>query len=192
MQKICVANHFFAKICFRKNISAMIQEEVFTEGIQTIETDYETERGKPMPSINHSVIQIKLGTALQNHYGKKFTIGSETDLDLPKATRPTVPDISIFEKRTLRLSRDIIKMKEPPLTTIEILCPSQILDDVRENIFDYYFPAGVKSAWIIIPGARTVSIYTPDEKFKTYSSGKFTDPATDITLDIDEVFEDME
>ncbi len=168
----------------------MYKEEIPIESL-TIETDYETERGKPMPSINHSVIQLNIGVALRLHYGKKYTIGLEVDLDLPNAQRPTVPDIAIFTKRELTLSKDIVKMKEAPLTAIEILSPSQRIDDVKDKIFENYFPAGVKSAWLIIPSARTVSIYMPDEKFKTYASGKFTDPTNGITLDLDEVFEGL-
>ncbi len=152
-------------------------------------TDYETERNKPMPSLNHSQIQLNVGFALRTHYRKKYSIVTEVDLELPKSSRPTVPDISIFAKRELLLSKDVLKVKEPPLTTIEILSPKQDLESVKNKIFENYFPAGVKSAWIVVPTTRTVSIFTPDEKFVTYADGKFTDPATGITLDIDEVFE---
>jgi len=84
-----------------------------------------------------------------------------------------------------------MKVKEPPLTTIEILSPMQRLEEVKNKILDNYFPAGVKSAWLIIPTARTVSVYTSDEKFVTYASGKISDSVTGITLHIDEVFEDL-
>ena len=145
-----------------------------------------------MPSLNHSIIQLNIGVALRNNYGLKFTIGSEVDLDLPNAQRPTVPDIAIFTKREMSLSKDLVRVKEPPLTAIEILSPSQRIDDLKDKIFENYFPAGVKSAWLVIPSARTVSIYTADEKFKTYATGKFTDPSNKITLDLDEVFEGLE
>lgn len=158
---------------------------------QVFISDYELERGKPIPSLNHSIIQTYLVVILRINFGKAFTIGSKVDLDLPNTQRPTVPDIAIFSKRELALSKDVVKVKEAPLTAIEILSPSQRIEDVKDKIFQNYFPAGVKSAWLIIPTARTVSIYTPDEKFKTYATGKFTDPTNDITLDIDDVFEGL-
>ena len=155
-------------------------------------SDYETERNKPMPSLNHAALQLKIGYMLYAHYSEKFTFGSETDLQLPNAKRATVPDISIFKKRKLSLSNDIQKIEEPPLTTIEIISPKQDLDSVKEKIFENYFPAGVLSAWVVVPTTRTVTIYSPDQKFVTYANGQFTDPATGITLDMDEVFEDLE
>ncbi|MEO1259870.1 MAG: Uma2 family endonuclease [Bacteroidota bacterium] len=173
-----------------------MKEDTFQDVVPTNEggysSDYETQRDKPMPSYNHSILQLKIGTLLYNYYGKEFTLGSETDLDLPNASRPTVPDISIFEKRKPSLSNDTLKVKEPPLTTIEILSPKQDLENVKDKIFNNYFPAGIKSAWVVVPTTRTVTIYTPDEKFVTYATGKFTDGATGIALDIDEVFEDLE
>ncbi len=171
---------------------AMFKEENILIESPTIETDYETERGKPMPSQNHGQIQLNVGASLRYRYKKQFSIMTEVELDLPNSLRPTVPDISIFPKRKMKLSRDVIRIVEPPVTTIEVLSPSQSVDEVKEKIFDNYFPAGVQSAWLIIPTSRTVSVYTPDEKFTTYASGKFTDPATGITMETDEVFEDLE
>ncbi|MEK7255092.1 MAG: Uma2 family endonuclease [Bacteroidota bacterium] len=174
---------------FREEIATI--DDVLVES-PTIETDYEIKRGKPMPSFNHAYVQSNTTTALRNKYKHQFTILPELDLDLPNATKPTVPDICIFPKREGNLSKDILKVKDPPLTTIEIVSPSQTLDEMKDKIFQNYFPAGVKSAWLIIPPARAVVIYTPDKKFKTYVSGEFTDPATGITLAVDEVFEDLE
>lgn len=155
------------------------------------EAGYETERGKPMPSINHSYIQANLIFALRLHFSQLFTIVSEVDLQLPNAKRPTVPDLAIFNKQVLTLSKDVTKVKDAPLTTIEILSPSQTIEELTEKIFENYFPAGVKSAWLVIPSARTVSIYTPDERFITYAAGKFTDPTNGISLEVDAVFEGL-
>ncbi len=153
---------------------------------------YEIERDKPMPSLNHGIIQIRLGTALQNHYGKQYEIAAEVELKLPKAIKPTIPDLCIFPKMQLKLSHDILKVETPPITTIEILSPKQPIEDVKEKILNNYFPAGVKSAWLVIPTTRTVSIYTPDEKFVSFANGTLTDPATGISLEIDEIFYGLE
>ena len=57
-----------------KIIMSDLREELAPTLLVTT-SDYETERGKPMPSINHSVIQANLIVALRLHYGKKYTIG---------------------------------------------------------------------------------------------------------------------
>lgn len=169
----------------------MLKDDVLIES-QAMETDYETERGKPMPSINHGQIQANLSAQLLSRYRKQYTIVPEVDLELPNAPWPTVPDLAIFFKKRLKLSKDISKVKDPPITVIEIVSPKQNLEDVKEKIFQNYFTAGIKSAWLIIPTARTVTIYTPDENFITYASGDFTDAVTGISLAIDDVFEDLE
>lgn len=155
-------------------------------------SQYEIERDKPMPSLNHGVIQVRLTFALMKYYEEKFNIAAEVELKLPKAIKPTVPDVSIFPKMQLKLSHDILKVETPPITTIEILSPKQPIEDVKEKILNNYFPAGVKSAWLVIPATRTVSIYTPDEKFVSFADGTLTDPATGIHLEIDEIFQGLE
>ena len=53
-------------------------------------SDYELERGKPMPSRNHSLIQIRLSYLLTKHFDELFSFLSEADLaSSPKAPRLT-------------------------------------------------------------------------------------------------------
>ncbi|MEQ1743781.1 MAG: hypothetical protein ABMA02_00005 [Saprospiraceae bacterium] len=55
----------------------------------TTRSDYEIERGKPMPSFNHGTIQANLLVALINRFRVKFRFTSETSLDL--AGWPSTP-----------------------------------------------------------------------------------------------------
>lgn len=152
-----------------------------------METDYEIERNKPMPSRNHGIIQARLIAALINHFLDRYELISEVDV-APPGVKPSVPDISIYPKKEVDLLEDEIKMTEPPITAIEILSPKQGIDDVKNKIFDIYFAAGVKSAWLIVPTLRSVHIFTPDRKYVTYTSGSLHDPVTGITLALDEFF----
>jgi Uma2 family endonuclease len=110
------------------------------ENVETVETlseevvsDYEKERGKPMPSFNHGIVQSKLIALLSAK--KQFTIGSEITLDLsPKAT----PDILIFNKRKANWQRDEKRVAEMPLTVIEILSGTQGMDDFEEKLARYF------------------------------------------------------
>lgn len=166
----------------------MLKEVVPTTANTSKVTDYETERDKPMPSYNHSLLQLKLGAALINAYSDRYQFHSELDLDLPNALRPTVPDICIFPKKPTDWLNDIIRVKEAPITTIEILSPMQNIEDIKNKIYLNYFPAGVLSAWLVIPSIQTISIYTPDGKINTFADGSLYDPNNGISLALSEIF----
>jgi len=151
-------------------------------------SQYEIERGKPMPSFNHSVLQMRLGTLLSIHYNDQYELLSEVDLDLPNAKKPTVPDLSITPKRKVDWLNDVLQVKEPPLTVIEILSPMQNIESVKNKIFENYFAAGVKSAWLVVPSLQTISVYTPDSKIATFSSGAVHDPVIGVTLQLEDIF----
>ena len=163
------------------------ESTVGTTAEASYEPDYETERNKPMPSLNHGALQMQLGASLFLKYANQFKIVSEVKLALP-SVKPAVPDISIFPKMPVDWLNDEIQVTEPPLTVIEILSPKQSIDDIKNKIFDIYFPGGVKSAWLVIPTVQSIHIFSPDRTFKTYTSGKLIDPVTGIELDMDKVF----
>ncbi|TAK43493.1 MAG: Uma2 family endonuclease, partial [Saprospiraceae bacterium] len=123
----------------------MMKDDVFTEEPRKVETDYETERNKPMPNIIHGTIQTKISVLLTIQYGDRFDFPNEVTLDTrPKAT---TPDICIYPKKNRSLKQVLAKETEMPLTTIEIQSPSQSPEDLVAKAWEYYFPAGVKSAW---------------------------------------------
>ncbi len=151
---------------------------------------YELERGKPMPSINHGIVQACLISELVSRYKDKYTVVSELSLDLP--TRPVTPDtvtpdISVYPKRTVDWLHDTLKMTDPPLLIIEILSPKQSLDDLVQKV-EGYFKDSVKSCWIVQPVIGLITIFTPDMKYKTFSSGPMEDPAMEIKVDLNDIF----
>ncbi len=92
--------------------------------------------------------------------------------------------------RELGKQPDVVKMNQMPLTTVEILSSTQSLSSIIQKIKQYYFPAGVKSAWVIIPELLAIVLYSPDkDDYEWFKSGKMTDPATGITVDVKEVFD---
>jgi Uma2 family endonuclease len=147
-------------------------------------SDYERERGKPMPSLNHGLVQAKLITLLSAL--KQFTVGSEITLDLsPKVT----PDILIFNKRKPNWQHDEKRVSEMPLTVIEILSGTQGLDNFDEKL-TRYFNAGIKSVWLVQPFIETIAIFLPNQKPKVFSTGELFDDATGIRLSLAEIFEE--
>lgn len=149
-------------------------------------SDYEIERGKPMPSLNHRIIQSNLCFAIQATYRKEYSVISELSVELNKG-RVVVPDLSIYPKKAYNGFQDEIKVTEPPITAIEILSPTQGTNEFGEK-FEAYFAAGLKSCWFVQPLVDTIFVITPDKNISVFHKGILTDPATGITLDLNDVF----
>ena len=145
---------------------------------------YEEERGKPMPSVNHSIIQMNLGLEFAKH--REFRVHSELDLEL--AGRKLTPDLSIYLREPLDVRHDIIRQTEPPLLAVEILSPMQGTYPVMEKV-EYYLKSGVKTCWVVNPPARTITIYSADGTDRTFIPGQqAVDPAIGIAADVTAVF----
>lgn len=149
-------------------------------------SDYEIERGKPMPSLNHSIIQANLIFELQFHYRQQYRIASEISLRLEGW--PSTPDIGIFPKMKVDFRRDKIQITEPPLGVIEIVSPSQSVQD-QYNKAVQYFEAGVRSVWLIIPPIQAIVVYASPDSYETFDAGMLTDKVLNISISVDKVFE---
>lgn len=149
-------------------------------------SDYETERGKPMPSFNHSAIQLNAGIALASRYRAKYRFTSETCLELEGWS--STPDVLIFPPTLLNLKADKIRVKESPLGIIEILSPTQSLNDLVDKA-DQYFEYGVKSCWIIIPSMGGVAIYSAPGKYTFFNENDLArDQVLGIEVPVAELF----
>jgi len=145
---------------------------------------YEEERGKPMPSLNHAVIQANLIIEFSKH--REFRVASELSLDLDG--RPLTPDLSVYQRKPIDVRHDIIRATEPPLITVEIFSPTQGSYEVMEKV-DAYLKSGVKTCWVVNPPTRTITIYAADGSEQTCLPGQqAVDPATGITADVTAVF----
>lgn len=144
-----------------------------------------------MPSLKHSLIQSEVIFLLKKDNTEKFTIASELSLDfMPKGA---TPDVCIYPKMDIDMNseEDVVKMTDPPITTIEILSPTQPLNTVISKIRQIYFTNGVKSSWVIIPSMKAVVLYLPDhdlDGYELFKSGEVKDPVTGITLKVDDIF----
>jgi Uma2 family endonuclease len=154
---------------------------------KTIEiSDYELERGKPMPSKLHGYIQLNLGTVLKVTYGEKFSLFSELSLKL--GTWESVPDISIFPKMTIDYSEDEVKVTETPLCTIEIISPSQGLPELFSKA-KQYFSCGVRSCWLVIPVFKNVYVFSSPTQYQIFRDTEtLDDPVIDVKLELSKVF----
>lgn len=164
---------------------------IFTEAVLEPEvelSEYEIERGKPMPNIIHGNIQIRLGSMLFIPYEDKFLFSSESSL---ATNPPTTPDICIYALRELRLREVEARETQMPITTIEIISPSQSLDELQDKAWDIYFPAGVQSAWLVVPELKAIQLLLPNGEMHLFHDMTLTDPVTGIQIEVGKVFKGL-
>ena len=148
--------------------------------------EYEEDREKPVPSVNHSRLQIRLSVALFQ-YEPEYTVLSELALEV--GGNRFTPDLCVYPKMEVNFQEDEVRMTEPPLLAVEIVSPTQSTQDVVDKISDM-LEADVGSCWLVQPATETDTIFTPGEKPSTVTSGTLTDPATEIEVEIDEIFDE--
>src|SRR2546428_1341296 len=110
---------------------------------------YEQERGKPMPSKNHGIVQTNITVEFAKH--KEYRVMSELSLELNG--RPLTPDLSVYPRRPVDFRHDTVCRTDPPLLVVEILSPTQGLLGVMDKI-EAYLQSGVKSCWVVNPPQR--------------------------------------
>jgi hypothetical protein len=62
-----------------------------------IASEYELERGKPIPSKNHGKLQMRIGHLMLDRYAQQYDVVSEATLEMPE--HPRVPDLAFFPAR---------------------------------------------------------------------------------------------
>lgn len=153
-------------------------------GVEAV-SEYEQERGKPMPSFNHGVVQANLVFLFKLNYGETHRTLSEVTL----ATEPTTtPDVAVYEKRDPNWAHDEVQVVEPPLMVIEILSTTQSLNELVDKT-QLYFTAGVKSCWLVLPTHKLVAVHTPNSDPKVFTEGTVNDPASKLSVTIEDIFQ---
>jgi Uma2 family endonuclease len=144
--------------------------------------EFETE---DVMSVNHSKIIHRLSVALDK-YNHEYEILPELELQLSMVK--CKPDICIYEHFPDDWENDILFYSKPPITAIEIQSPKQATTDLIDKMNLIYFPAGVKSVWLIIPVLQIVIIRTHDDKKYTFTEGNIKDPITSIEVPFSKIF----
>jgi Uma2 family endonuclease len=149
-------------------------------------SDYEIERGKPMPDKNHAMIQGRLMSRLDRYYGEKYTILTEINLDLP--TRERVPDLAIYPPLTFDPDNNEIRMVQRPLCAIEILSEMQSLNELSKKCGEY-FSAGIPSYWLVLPALKSIYVFHSRQDYTIFSyKNRLVDKVLDIELDLGDIF----
>jgi Uma2 family endonuclease len=144
-----------------------------------LKSEYEIERGKPMPSLNHSIVQGNVYFSLRQKYGTRFRLLPEIRLVLNDTE--LIPDLAIYNPIEFKAGEDKIRLTELPLGVIEILSPKQNLTDLLVKSHTY-FESGVKSYWLILPDLRSVYVFTSPNEYEVFVK---TDYLIDDVLNIE-------
>ncbi|MCA1964042.1 MAG: Uma2 family endonuclease [Prosthecobacter sp.] len=151
--------------------------------VKDVAAAYLQERGKPMPGPEHAYCQLNLGSEFKKSKG--FVALSELNLELEG--RRTVPDICLYTQEEWNSIRHQTWVTLPPRIAVEIISPSQTIEEMTGKINDL-LAAGVPSVWLLLPFARVITIFQKDAPLISATSGVLTDPATGISVNVDEVF----
>jgi Uma2 family endonuclease len=151
-----------------------------------LQSEYEIERGKPMPSRNHAYIQSKIIKLLDRKYADTYEGISELSLMVEGKER--VPDVLIYKNFEFRPGNDEVKVTEMPLAVVEILSPTQQLGDLIAKSY-LYFEAGIKSYWLVLPDLTTIYIFSAPHEYEPFvKKGTLKDTKLDIELDLEAIF----
>lgn len=149
-------------------------------------SDYETERGKPMPDRNHAIIQGRLMSRLDRTYGDRFSILPEINLDMPIKDR--VPDLAIYEPLLFDPNNNELSMLKPPLCAIEILSEMQNINVLMRKKQEY-FNIGILSYWLVLPSLRIIQVfYSVEDSVVFTHKDHLMDKMLNIELNLSEIF----
>jgi Uma2 family endonuclease len=162
-------------------------------------------------SLYHSSTQTNLANLLFND--DRFVVLIELSLDTGqidlsqfglKTKTEMIPDLCIYKRQpepkpkqpTLpkRLNTDILRVSKMPTLAIEVLAPSQSVNELLMK-FDGYFALGIQSCWLVMPALEEVKVYSQQSSYKTFDTQRdteVTDEVLDINLPIKKIFEKFE
>jgi len=157
--------------------------------------------GRDMPSKRHSMAQTNLTGLLYND--ERFTSFVELSLDASsidlnqfglKNKDELIPDISVYleppSDQDDGPGDDELRVTKMPDLAIEVLSPTQAINDLLKKI-KAYFAFGVKACWLVIPSLDEVRVFSQPRSYKTFDiqrDSEVIDEVMDIHLPIQNVF----
>jgi Uma2 family endonuclease len=147
---------------------------------------YEMERGKPIPSKNHAIVQGNIYFLLRQKYEPQYRFLPEVSIVVGGQER--IPDIAVYPPLDFSPGRDEVRLEEVPLSIVEILSPQQHLTDLIAKSYQY-FEAGIRSYWLVLPDLTTVYVFSSPDEYEVFAKkGVIKDPALGIELPVEAIF----
>jgi Uma2 family endonuclease len=149
---------------------------------------------KPMPQVQHSVIQKKLLLAIDPVLSDAGIGQTFPELRCVFGGRAVVPDVVIFEEANISYddNGDIVNaVSIAPDWTIEVLSPEQSTTRVLKNI-NHCLANGTQMGWLIDPNDRSIFVCMPDRTFQIIDEPTTVLPvpvfAAAIELTVEQIF----
>jgi len=136
-----------------------------------------------VPSYNHSYLAYRIGRLLDRE--EKFNIHIELALEINKAEY--VVDVAAYPRQPVDFLHDTIKVQTLPLLVVEIISPTQSVQEFVEKAEDYLC-AGIPACWLVIPPTKTIVVFHEITRPEAYSSGIFSEPALGIDMNVADIF----
>jgi Uma2 family endonuclease len=150
------------------------------------EYSYQFERNKSMPSKLHSIVQANLIFQLNLNFRDRFRVFSELTLAL--SGWESVPDICLFDMEKVDFWHDEIQITTPPLCSIEILSPTQSIQELITKS-EKYFQLGIKSCWLVIPSLKNIYVFHQPTEYSIFRENEvLNDQNLNISFNLSEVF----
>ena len=149
-------------------------------------SQYEIERGKPMPTLIHGAIQANLIIQLGVKYANQYRVASEVTLN----TKPdgSTPDLVLYPAAELDYKNDPSRRLDAPLLTIEIQSPSQTTKEMVAKLEPYFY-FGVTSCWIVVPDFRAVLVYSDPFNYAFFHDAEIVrDSRLPIEVSLSKIF----
>ena len=141
---------------------------------------------KPIPQGEHSTLQIRLGTVINETIITKKIGHAFTELRCTFAGRSVVPDISVFTWERIPKTKEgkiANRFESHPDWVIEILSPDQSANQVIRKIL-FCIQQGTQIGWLIDPKDESVLIVQPNV-FPEIKQGEDRLPTLETVEDLD-------
>lgn len=161
---------------------------IATIGVES-KSEYELERGKPMPNKIHSLLQRRLTVYLSNQYAEQFEVFPELTFELPEEN--ATPDLAICKIAPINFEQVKAREIDPPLGAVEIVSPSQTLSSFVLKA-KKYFDFGMRSYWIVIPELKSIYVFNQSNEYKAFvKEGTVRDEVLGIEIPMEKIFGDI-
>jgi len=113
---------------------------------------------KPMPSKDHSRVQMNIGFSIRRDFAERFTVLPELTVRL-RETRFLVPDLAV-EDLSNPIEARYPGPRQPVFLCVEVKSPDDRLGRLFSKCEDYH-AWGVPYTWVIDPERKIAWEYTP-------------------------------
>lgn len=154
--------------------------------IRPIAKDVPTDTIEPGRALAAAAILVNLITYLAERYDEQFDILPSIDVSFPE--QDFTCDLGIFPPRKIDWLNDLIRV-EPPISSFEIVMPTETPESLTDAIRKHYFVNGVKSAWVTSPDQKSIALLHPEQPAQVFTAGVIHDSASGLDVDVAEVFD---